>query len=328
MFKRITLICVGALFLLAYCCQHNETSGQASSRVISASTEKRFSAEGNVVDPKGDRQIEAETVRPISLELEQAVRTQNSEKVEELLSNGVSVEGITKAGKTLLHLASEYRDTRIALMLLRSGADPTVVCAQGERPVDVLIRNDYLAEEMQNNSYFEIQLVRTIDAIVRALEGAEALYAKGVERMKLRAELLEQSRLDQERAIRQASMYSFRQTGSRAAGPSSGMMMVPHEDRSSNAMWKNVRLKGEAPMLSSSIPSWKNTYEPKPLPQDLFEPLELPIPEQFDQVIKLSEWIVIRAALVYGTERAEFKSVVEKAKGLIDKAERASLGQF
>ena len=81
-------------------------------------------------------------------------------------------------------------------------------------------------------------------------------------------------------------------------------------------------------MLSSSIPSWKNTYEPKPLPQDLFEPLELPIPEQFDQVIELSLWIIVRAILVYGTEREEFKSVSKKAMGLIHKAKLASLGQF
>lgn len=259
----------------------------------------------------------------VSLELERAVREEEDDRVEELLSNRVSPLGRTRDGRQLLHVASEFQDTRIPLMLIRCGAVQDAVSDDGETPIDVLIRKGFLAEDMRDESYADVQFARTIMAIKNVFETAEVSYARGVELMQLRAKLLAESKRDQERAIQMASILSFEQTGSRATGPSPEALMIPENNRSTSPMWRSLRRKGELNSGNASLPGWKNTFRTKPLPDDLYKPLELPIPPQFDEGINMLEWCIVRAALVYGTESDEFKSFLIKAKKFVEKTHRA-----
>ena len=159
--------------------------------------------------------------------------------------------------------------------------------------------------------------------IKNVFETAEVSYARGVELMQLRAKLLAESKRDQERAIQMASILSFEQTGSRATGPSPEALMIPENNRSTSPMWRSLRRKGELNSGNASLPGWKNTFRTKPLPDDLYKPLELPIPPQFDEGINMLEWCIVRAALVYGTESDEFKSFLIKAKKFVEKTHRA-----
>ena len=74
-----------------------------------------------MVDRKEDCQLE-KAVRSIPLELQQAVRIHNSEKVEELLSRGVPVEG-SRFQKTLGWLGEQIDSPNLPLIL--SGKNPS-----------------------------------------------------------------------------------------------------------------------------------------------------------------------------------------------------------
>ena len=258
----------------------------------------------------------------VSTQLEEAVLSEDSELVEELLSSNVPCTGKMKDGRYLLHAASESRDTRIALMLLRCGANPDAVAENGERPIDVLLRNEFIAEDMLDVPYDNVQIARTIDAVRKAYHVAEMKYVRGLELMELRAKLLADNKIDQERAIRMASMHSMEITGSRRTGPSEAALAIPYEERTSHPLWRNLWLKGEA----NSPPGWEHTFEAKPLPKDLLEPLELPIPSQFEEGTLIVQWCVIRAALVYNTSSEEFQTFLKKANQLIDATNSAVKG--
>ena len=262
----------------------------------------------------------------VSLELERAVLESNEERVEELLSSNVSPMGRTRDGRQILHIASEFEDTRIPLMLIRCGATQDVASDNGETPMDVLIRKGFVTKELRDESYADVQIARTIIAIEQSVEKANACYTRGVELielMQLRAELLAESERDREHAIQMVSVLSFGQTGSRATGPSPSELMIPYEDRSSNPMWRSLRLNGELSNGFASVSGWENTYQAKPLPEDLYKPLELPIPPQFDDGIELVRWCLVRTALVYGTESEHFKSFLIQVRQFVEESNKA-----
>ena len=312
---------VSSLFVFIGCSDSIESKEKAS---------LERGAQTSLVSNVGNRQKQSQQptlngnkVGFVSLELERAVLEQDADRVEKLLSNKVSPLGRTPDGRDILHVASEYQDTRIPLLLIRCGAVQDSVSASDETPIDVLIRNGFVAEELRDESYAQVQFARTIMAIESACEAAEANYARGVELMQLRAELLAESKRDQEYAIRTASILSFEQTGSRATGPSPEALMIPYENRQTSPMWRDLRRKNELHSGNASLPGWENTYRTKPLPDDLYKPLELPIPPQFDEGIKILEWCVVRAALAYGTESDEFKSFLIQAKQFVAKTTKA-----